>query len=226
MAKIDAMEDRVKARSYRSRVRAEQAVSTRRRILAAAQRLFVAHGYAATTVAAIAAEAGVSLDTIYASVGRKPQLILGAIDVVLGESPDAPAAEQRGYVIAIREAPTAEEKIALYAEALGRLLPQVEPLQEALRYAGMSDPECHLAWRQLVDRRAANMRLFAADLRATGQLRPDLSDAQVADIVWATNSAELFGLFRQRGWSPQEYSAFLRDLWQRELLDAGEAPSS
>ena len=49
----------------------------------------------------------------------------------------------------------------------------------------------HAAGRaRLADRRAANMRLFAADLRSTGELRDDLADNEVADLVWSTNAAE------------------------------------
>jgi len=208
----------VKTRSYRSPLRSEGALATRRSILAAARKLFATEGYAATTIAAIASEAGVSVDTVYASVGRKPQLILGVVDMALGESPDAPAAEERQYVVGIRAATTAQEKLAIYAAALARLLPQIRPLQDALHEAASVDADCATAWRRLVDRRAANMRLLAADLRATGELRRDLSDEQVADIVWATNSVEFYGLFCQRGWRSEEFEALLVDLWRRMLL--------
>jgi hypothetical protein len=61
------------------------------------------------------------------------------------------------------------------------------------------------------------MRLFVADLAATAPLR--LDPGQAADIVWATNSAELYQLLvGQRGWTPQRYEQFLADTWQRLLL--------
>jgi hypothetical protein len=162
---------------------------------------------------------------VYASVGRKPQLLLAVIDMTLAGSADTPAAEQRDYVRAVRAAPTAEAKLAVYASALARLLPEVAPLQEALRRAGEADEECAAVWRGLVDRRAANMRLFAADLRATGQLRADLDDATVADIVWATNSAEFFALLSSRGWDSGRYESLLVDVWTRLLLGPpGAAP--
>ena len=63
------------------------------------------------------------------------------------------------------------------------------------------------------------MRLFAADLRATGALREGLSDAQVADIVWSLNSPEYFTLLVSgRGWTPEEFADYLRDVWCRLLL--------
>ncbi len=211
------MADDVKTREYRSRVRAVRADATRAAILAAARDLFAAEGYGCT-VAAIAARAGVAVDTVYASVGRKPALVLAVIDMVLGDADQPIAAVDRGYVREIREAATAAEKIAVYARALADLMPVVAPLQEALREAGRTDAECAAAWSGLVERRAANMLLFARDLRATGRLREDLDDRQVADLVWSTNSAEYFLLLAQRGWNAEQFGAHLVDLWTRLLL--------
>ncbi len=63
------------------------------------------------------------------------------------------------------------------------------------------------------------MRLFAADLRATGELRTDLSDDEVADIVWSMNAVEFWVLLvDQRGWSPERFGEWLTDAWTRVLL--------
>ena len=64
------------------------------------------------------------------------------------------------------------------------------------------------------------MLRFAADLRATGELRDDLTDRQVADLVWSMNSAEYFGLLAARGLTPQEYAEHVADVWCRTLLAA------
>lgn len=216
------METPVKARGYRSEVRAAQAENTRRAILLAARELFTSEGYGAT-VAQVAQRAGVAVDTVYASVGRKPALVLAVIDMVLGGADQPIPAEERQYVRQIRSADSAQEKITAYAHALATLLPAVAPLQEALREAGRSDPGCAQAWSGLVDRRADNMVLFAKDLRRTGQLRADLDDRQVADIIWATNSAEYFLLLAQRGWTPDQHGTHLIDLWTRTLLDPAVA---
>ena len=71
-------------RSYDASRRREAAERTRLAILAAARALFVEHGYAGTSVQQIAARAGISVDTVYASVGRKPQLLLAVHDMALG----------------------------------------------------------------------------------------------------------------------------------------------
>jgi hypothetical protein len=62
------------------------------------------------------------------------------------------------------------------------------------------------------------MRLFVADLRATGELRPDLSDDDAADLVWSTNAPEYYLLLASRGWSAQRYGDLLVDVWTRTLL--------
>ncbi len=64
-----------------------------------------------------------------------------------------------------------------------------------------------------------NMRRFAGDLRGTGELRGDLTDDQVADIVWSMNAAEYWDLLvRERGWTPDQFAEWLTDAWTRLLL--------
>jgi AcrR family transcriptional regulator len=215
--------ERVKRRSYAGEARREQAATRRRTVLETALERFTADGYAGTSMARIAAEAGVAVDTVYATIGRKPQLLLAVHDLVLGEGAtdargEPVAALQRRYVEAVRTAPTAAEKVARYAAALGRLLPRTAPLLDALREAGATDPACRQVWESVEQRRAANMRLFAADLRATGELRDDLTDEEVADLVWSMNSASYFLSLRSRGWTAERYAALVRDVWTRSLV--------
>lgn len=216
------MTEPVKTRRYRSATRTAQAQETKLAVLAAARELFVSEGYGCT-VAAVAARAGVAVDTVYASVGRKPDLVRAVIDMVLGSSPEPVPAEQRDYVRRMDAAVTAREKLEIYADALTRLLPLLAPLQQALRQAAYTDPHCARAWRELVDRRAARMVVLAGELRRTGGLRADLDDQGVADVIWATNSAEYYELLRQRGWSPQQFGAHLADLWTRALLEPADS---
>jgi AcrR family transcriptional regulator len=210
--------DPVKTRSYRSDRRRAQAETTRRNVLRAARHLFTRQGYADTTVGQVAARAKVSVDTVYASVGRKPQLLLAVHDMVLAGLDEPVPAEQRDYVQAVRAAAGARAKIEVYAAALGRLLPTTVPLADALRVAAITDPDCRAVWDGLNERRAANMRLFAADLRTTGEIRDDLSDDDVADLVWATNSPEFYLSMSSRGRAGEGYAAVVADLWTRTLL--------
>ena len=63
------------------------------------------------------------------------------------------------------------------------------------------------------------MRALVADLRPTGELRDDLTDDQIADIIWTMNSAEYWDLLvRERSWTPEEFETHLADAWTRLLL--------
>ena len=212
------MGDPVKKRSYDGARRRAAAEQTRGAVLRAARELFTSRGYADTPVAEIAAAAGVSVDTVYAAVGRKPQLLLAVHDMELAGA-DAPvAALDREYVRRVRAAPGAAEKLALYAAALGEVLPRTVPLLLALRTAGASDPACRQVWDAVRERRAGGMRLLAAELRATGELRDDLDDTAVADLLWSMNDPEYFQLIRSRGRSPAQYAHLVREVWTRTLL--------
>lgn len=180
--------------------------------------LFIAQGYADTTVTDVARRAGVSVDTLYASVGRKPQLLLTVHDMVLGSTDEPIAAEQRDYVVAVRAAAGAHAKLTTYADALGRLLPRTVPLADALRVAAQGDRECRKVWDGLNQRRAANMLLLARGLRGTGELRQELTDTEVAHVIWTTNSPEYYLLATAGGRSGEDYARIVADLWTRTLL--------
>ncbi len=175
-------------RKYDASKRREAAARTREEILSAAQALFGDRGYAATPMTAIAERAGVALDTVYASAGRKPELARLLIETAIsGSSQAVPAA--------------------------GRLAPVLGIIQQA----APAEPELASLWREISERRAANMHRFVTDLAAVATLRVDSGAA--ADIVWATNAPELYQLLVcQRGWTPERYEQFLADSWQRLLL--------
>jgi AcrR family transcriptional regulator len=211
--------EHVKTRKYDASRRRQAAEQTRTAVLHAARKLFTSRGYAATSVADIAQTAGVSVDTLYAAVGRKPQLLLAVHDMELAGA-DAPVeAEERDYVRRIRAARTAAEKLRIYTAALADLLPRTVPLLQSLRAAGETDPDCREVYRVISERRAKNMRVLAADLRTTGELRGDLDDDTVADLIWSMNAPDYYLLMRSRGRTPEQYAAMVRDVWTRTLLE-------
>lgn len=213
------MSDPVKPRRYRSSLREEQARRTRQAILSAARQVFAEHGYAATTIAQIAATAGVAVDTVYASVGTKPVLMRLLIETAISGIDQAVPAEQRDYVRQVKAAVTAQDKIRIYAAAVTDVNRRLAPLHLVLRGAAAAAPELAEIRDEISARRAANMRLFARDLAATGELRPDLDVDDVADVVWSMNSAEYFSLLvRERGWDPDKFAAWLAEAWSRLFL--------
>ena len=106
--------------------------------------------------------------------------------------------------------------MAIYASAVAAIGIRMAPVHRALAEAALTDADCAALRAEINARRAANMRLFAADLRATGELRPDLTDDEVADIVWSMNAAEYRALLvGERGWTAERFGTWLADAWTR-----------
>jgi AcrR family transcriptional regulator len=207
-------------RVYDSSSRKEAAKLTHQSIIDAARSVFVDKGYAAATMPAIAQAAGVALDTVYATVGKKPALFRLLMETAISGKEGTASAEERDYVQAIRTEPDAARKLRIYAAALRSIHQRLAPLFRVLQGAAPLDPELAALWKNISERRAKNMRLFAADLAATGRLRPNLSVAKAADVIWTMNSPEFYLLLvQERGWSPQEFEDWLVDAWMRLLLE-------
>lgn len=212
------MERRVK-RKYDVGRRRAQSAETRSRILAAALELILDVGYRATTIAAVAENAGVNVDTVYKLVGRKPVLLRNLIEQAISGTDDAVDAEDRDYVKAIIAEPEPAEKLAINAQAVRQIQQRMAPLFLALRDASSTEPEARAVWDEISQRRAANMRMLVRDLEGAGGLRDDLSIDDAADVISATNSSELYVLFTvERGWSPLRFERWLADAWCRLLL--------
>ena len=89
-----------------------------------------------------------------------------------------------------------------------------------LQAAAPLDPNLKALWQEISQRRAANMRLLAKELAATGRLRTGISVSEVADIIWSMNSPEFYLLLvDQRGWSDEDFERWLADAWLRLLLE-------
>ena len=207
-------------RKYDSTSRSEAAKTTRELIINSARAIFLEKGYAAATMPAVAMAAGTALDTVYATVGKKPALFRLLIEMAISGSDRALPAEDRDYVRAIRAETDAAPKLRLYAAALSRIQPRLAPLIRVLQGAASLDSELEALWQSISQRRADNMRLLARDLAATGRLRSGLSESKVADIIWSMNSPEFYLLLvEQRGWSLEEYERWLGEAWIQLLLE-------
>ena len=209
----------VKRPRYDNAGRRAQSRQTRQRIIEAARQLIVSRGYRATTIAAIAAAADVHVDTVYELAGRKPLILRELIEQAVSGTDHPVAAEERDYVQAILAEPDPAAKLAIYAKAVRDTQARMAPLFLALRDASATEPDAAQVWREISARRAANMRKLARDLAGAGGLRAGLSIDEAADIIWATNSSELYVLLTaERGWSPDRYQHWLADTWRRLLL--------
>jgi hypothetical protein len=156
---------------------------------------------------------------VYELVGRKPILLREMIEQSISGTDHAVVAEERDYVNAIAAEPNPAEKLAIYARAVRRIQERMAPLFLALRDASATEPEAYETWEEISERRAANMRKFARELRAANGLRQDLSIDDAADLIWATASSELYVLLTvERGWTPHHFEEWLTDTWRRTLL--------
>lgn len=206
-------------RSYDNERRAARSQDTKQRILEAARHELTSKGYRATTIAQVARTAGVHPDTIYALVGRKPEILRELIEVAISGADGPVAPEDREYVQRIRAEPDPRRKLAIYASATRVVQTRMAPLHLALRDASSTEPEADQIWNEINERRALNMRRLVDDL-GDDVLRAGLTVDTAADVIWATASSEVFLLFTSdRGWSLEQYEQWLHDTWCRLLLD-------
>jgi AcrR family transcriptional regulator len=216
--KVGPVPKPVKSRAYDASRRLAASQDRRARILAAARAEFLERGYPRTTMTAIAARAGVAADTVYELVGRKPALFRLLVETAISGADQPVDAQQREYVRQIRAEPTPRGKLARYAGAVREIHARLAPLLSVLQAAAGADDDLRQLWQEVSERRAANMRLFAADVAAVATLRTSIDEA--ADVVWATAAPELYLLLvGQRGWAPRRYERWLADAWERLLLD-------
>ena len=208
-------------RRYASALRTAQAAATRHAVLEAARELFTEHGYAGTSIAAIAERADVAVDTVYAAAGRKPALLRELVETSLSGADQAVPAEQRDYVVRVRAASSAREKIAIYAAAVSEIGVRMAPIHRALAEAAVGDAACAALRAEISSRRSPAARRRRAACWPPGELRRDLPDDEVADIVWSMNAAEYRALLvGERGWSADRFGDWLADAWTRLLLTA------
>ncbi|MET7707808.1 TetR/AcrR family transcriptional regulator [Micromonospora sp. NPDC005413] len=199
-------------RRYDSSRRQEQARQTRQAILEAAGRLFVDPGYAATPLTAVAAEAGVAVQTLYAVFGSKRQLLSQLVDVTLAGDDEPVALPDRPFVAEIRALADPRAKLARYARHLVEVNARQAQVMLALAAAATADADAAEIWRKNIDERRRGMAMFAAELVGTGGLRPDLDVELVADILWLAQDVRNFDwLVRQRGWSLEQYQRWYVD---------------
>jgi AcrR family transcriptional regulator len=214
------MAERVKSkRRYDSPRRREQAAATRLEILEAAQRLFERDGYAATTMAAIAAEARVALKTVYVAFETKSGVLRALWNLRLrGERDDVPVAEQSWYRAVVEE-PEPERQVRLNARnsRAGKL--RIAALAEVIRSAAPLDPDIAALWKRIGTEYHANQRVIAESLNEKDALKPGLDVGRATDILWTINHPNTWQLLvGERRWTPEQYEQWCADLACAQLL--------
>jgi AcrR family transcriptional regulator len=206
------MSDTIVKRPYRSPLRQAQAEQTRQRILDAGLELFAERGYPVTSVAQIAAAAGVSAETIYTSVGSKR----GIIDALL-EQVDSERPVERARASVIERGGTPRVVLEVYAETAGHFWATHAKLVEVLR-KGVGDPEIGGAW---YERESGRRALFADAVSRwpSGSLRKGLDPERAADIAWVLTAEESYArLVERRGWPLEDYIAWTTSMLIGQIL--------
>lgn len=206
-------------RRYDSPRRREQAAATRREILAAARLLFERDGYAATTMAAIAREAGVALKTVYVAFETKSGLLRALWNLLLrGDEDDVPINDRRWYQEVLAE-PDAERQLRLGARNACLVKQRVGPVFGVIRSAATSDPDIAALWQRIQTEFHDNQRRVVASVAEKGALRPELDVDRATDILWTLNHPDVWLLLvGERGWTPEAFEAWFGDTACAQLL--------
>src|SRR5262245_27545695 len=204
-------------RTYNSPRRREQAAATRRQILDAARRLFERQGYAATTMAQIAAEAGVALKTVYLAFETKSGLLQKLWNVTLrGDDGEVPVAEQGWYREMLGE-PDPERQLRRNARNSRLGKERVASVGEVIRSGAAADPEIAALWARIQSQYHENQRTVVESLAAKKALVLDVDRA--ADVLWLINHPNTWLLLvGERGWTAEQYEQWAADTACRELL--------
>lgn len=211
MTPLDQTRDSAR-RPYRSAVRMERAVETRRLITTAAQALFAEHGFAGTTVSNIAEQAGVAAPTVYATFGSKGAIVRALLEQMEHD------ADSAGWVQRIAQAPTPHATLAAFAQWTTALFSSSKAIIQTARGAA-ADPAIN-ELREAGDRhRRDGLRAVISALAQDNALSAGLSEEHALDRAWMLTGVELYlSATDSCDWSDTEYEQWLTTLLQQQLL--------
>jgi AcrR family transcriptional regulator len=206
-------------RRYHSPRRKQQAEATRTQILDAAERLFVRDGYVATSMAALAKEAGVAPKTVYLAFDTKFGLLRALWHRRLrGGLEDVPVADQEWFREVLEE-PDPAKALRLNARNSRRVKARIAPLGDVLLNAAAADPEVKALSERIWTQFYENQREVVKALHGRKALKRGLTVDRAADILWTLNHPHVYLLLlRSRGWSEEDYERWLGDITCDQLL--------
>ena len=206
-------------RRYNSTRRQAQARETRRQITEAARKLFTERGYTGATIEAVAQEAGVAPETIYAVFGNKRAILAHLIDISVGGDDEPIPLLQRPRPQAVFQEHDPRQQLHLFAQDISVILERVAPIFETMRLAAKTEPDIADLLQNILRERLHNMAILVQHLSEHSPLREGVTDAQAAETVWTLTSPEVFRLLTvDRAWSREQYIRWLADALTRLLL--------
>lgn len=199
--------------------RAEQARTTKRRVVAAATRLFLERGYASTSMTAIAAAADVADQTVYAAFGTKRAILSAAIDQAIAGDDRPVVVNDRDWMRVVLESTDPRVRLEAYAKAVRRIHDGAAGMFEVLAVAATVEPELGAMWAEARRRRRVGVTGVVSPIADGGGLRDGLDLDGAIDIVWSLNGHEVYlNLVARCDWSPERYETWLGATFVELLL--------
>src|SRR4051794_4303304 len=178
------MPDPVKGKTEAGRRREQRALQTRARIADAALRLFRERGYVATTVEAIAREAGVAPATVYQAFGTKQGLLARALDATItGDAEPVPLLD-RDWVATARRHRNARHRLEAVVRGAAQVAAQTAALKEVMRDAAATDPMVRTLIQEDHERRRETQRALVRIAIGDHDLRPGMTADSAADAFF------------------------------------------
>src|SRR6516164_4945241 len=197
-------------RSYDASGRRAQARARRLAMVLAARDLFERDGYRPTTIAAIAAHAGVSAESVYKGFGTKAALAKAVFDIALAGDDEPVAVADRPAMQAMRDEPDARRKIAMFTEGLAQRQARSARVQILIRDGRHVDDSLAPVWAKLNDEGLAGMTMLGRHLLQTGQLREGIGLGEIRDVLWNYLAIDTYErLVLTQGWPLERYSRWL-----------------
>jgi AcrR family transcriptional regulator len=195
--------------------RRQRAQATRARVLGVAGALFVEHGYVATKIDAIAIEADVAPETIYAAFGNKRALLAAVVGIAISGDADTGPIMAQAWVQEVRDEPDPHRRVLILAANGRAILERRHAIDDVVRSAAASDPDIAALHEAGKAQRFAGQRELVRVVIGTARLRRGLDLETAADAVYALGSPETYRLLViDRGWTGDRF-----ELWYGETID-------
>lgn len=198
-------------------LRERQQAVARASIIEGATVLFLGGGYTQTTMADIAAEAGLARRTLYNHMESKGEVLLACLDDRVAAPRERSMADDREHFVALDDP---HEAVAFFAEMTGRVAERFLPLYRVAVEAAAHDGDVAKRLRAQEEHRFEAQAFSLRVLRDKGQLRTDVPFEHLHRGFWLLGGPRPVLDAIDAGWSMDEYVAFLSDALQRFLLPA------
>ena len=214
-------------RRYRSAVREQRARANREAILHAARRGFLAEGYPRTSIASIAAEAGVSEDLVYVLFKNKRRLLVEVLNFAVTGHVDSPRVLEQEGPRAVRDETDQHLQIAMFAHDVAHRVDRARPIDDVMRSAAVVDEAVAEKYRTMQGTRLDNIAHFIGWVASNGPLRDGVDEREAAATAWALTGAEMHRMLVDGlGWDIDTYADWLERTLAATLLPPTETRST